>query len=635
MNTRKKILEEFELPEGLEIDITEGWKKITGRQFGGDPGRGIGELIQNLLDSYPQSVPMEQRRGVITTDNHSFSITDFGEGFTLEKIKLIITLGGTDKSDDASKIGQFGIGFFSIFNRALGTEKVTITTKCEGFTVQIVFDIHSFDEVPKLKMDILDEPIDYSTKIEVSFRYRNSVDKCLNYTNESLNYYPCKITINGKPYQSIWETAKISDWLLFDNQHCNGFVKPYGAGNRVNMLCKYEHIMKLTLSGLLCGAAEPKYTLEDYRHNSFPYVPHRETVINCNNLTLTISRDSFYLNYHYINMLNDLREEFYRFFLQSNPYQNKQLALANSYIFSKEIGRYLKTGEIPSGSSGKKKMIEKLSDMRAFYISGSKKQYSLKELKEKLTPGLPLFYSPNKTNIRWLGGAFKHDFVILPERCQMENGADNFYHTLFSDVFEEIVDLDRIQGNNKMIEKLVKKGIVSQEALSPKIEFVGEKRLSGKETSLLHEINQLLKNKEITEVIEKNLYFSVRSITAIFFEIQQEGAYISTGIFNQDMNPISEDFISNLEKKEEGEAAVPFNSVDILLGLRKDHPLIQQLCESDKKHRSYFALTYIAHELAFCQRLLVPYSSFFHFTKEKLAAGMRKALMNNLLEKAA
>ena len=252
-----------------------------------------------------------------------------------------------------------------------------------------------------------------------------------------------------------------------------------------------------------------------------------------------------------------------------------------------------------------------------------------------LTKDYPLFYSPNQLNVRWLGGAFKHDFVLLPERCQMENGANNFYKSIFSSVFDEIVDLDIIQGNNVLIQELVKKGIVQKNALSPKINFIGERRISAMENKLLEEINIILKNKMVIRAIEENLYLQLHSVQAVFFEIQKEGAYISTGIFDRNRQPISDDFISNLEKKESNSEVSLQHSQHVLLGLRKDHPLIQQLVFSKNEHKAYFALTYIAHELAFCQKLLVPHSSFFHFTKEKLAADLRKALMENLFNQAA
>ena len=71
-----KILEEITLPRGMEIDLDEGWRKLISRQFGGSPGRGFNELIQNLLDSYASETPWAERRGEITTGDKKISIKD-------------------------------------------------------------------------------------------------------------------------------------------------------------------------------------------------------------------------------------------------------------------------------------------------------------------------------------------------------------------------------------------------------------------------------------------------------------------------------------------------------------------------------------------------------------------------------
>jgi hypothetical protein len=338
----------------------------------------------------------------------------------------------------------------------------------------------------------------------------------------------------------------------------------------------------------------------------------------------------------YENMVNDLRNEFFKLLVKEGLKDNKELVLANLYVFSYDVGFYIKNQKFPtSWSKEKREVIKNLAEASVFQLSGKRKLYSLKNLKSMLSKGYPMFYSPNKLNVRWLGGAFKHDYVVLPERCQVENSAGNFYKSIFSQAFDEIVDLDTIQGNNKLIQKLVEKGIVPKKALSPKIAFVGERRIKQEEHSLLEEINFILKKEEVVKAIEQNLYLKINSVQAMFFEIKKEGAYISTGIFDINKRPITDDYITNLEKRDESNEVSFYRKHDVLLGLRKDHPLIQQLTQSENPQKAYFALTYIAHELVFCQRLLVPHSSFFHFTKEKLAADLRKALIEHLFNEVA
>ncbi len=100
-----KALPEIHLPDGLEIDIDEGWQKLITRQFTGGPGRGFPELIANMIDSYTPDTDFADRVATIDTDLQSIVITDWGEGLSAERIGYLTTLGGTSKEDDSSTIG--------------------------------------------------------------------------------------------------------------------------------------------------------------------------------------------------------------------------------------------------------------------------------------------------------------------------------------------------------------------------------------------------------------------------------------------------------------------------------------------------------------------------------------------------
>ena len=96
MKTNARVLEEKILENGFEIDLDEGWNKLTTSQFGGSPGRAFSELIQNAIDSYPDWIPWNKRKGEIETTNDSISITDWGEGMDTRRLSLLTTAGGTE-----------------------------------------------------------------------------------------------------------------------------------------------------------------------------------------------------------------------------------------------------------------------------------------------------------------------------------------------------------------------------------------------------------------------------------------------------------------------------------------------------------------------------------------------------------
>ncbi len=127
----------------------------------------------------------------------------------------------------------------------------------------------------------------------------------------------------------------------------------------------------------------------------------------------------------------------------------------------------------------------------------------------------------------------------------MNGGASYFYDNLFSVIFKDIVNLDTIQGNQKKIVELVEREIISKEALSPKTRIIGTKNLNQKEKFLLKEIDMLLADPEIMNVIGNNLHMKVRSIESTFFDMEEAGCRISSGLFDQNGKPLNEKFISN------------------------------------------------------------------------------------------
>jgi hypothetical protein len=118
--------------------------------------------------------------------------------------------------------------------------------------------------------------------------------------------------------------------------------------------------------------------------------------------------------------------------------------------------------------------------------------------------------------------------------------------------------------------------------------------------------------------------------------MEETGCRISSGLFDENGKPLNEKFISNLLESvndNENQSRMLTQKAKILLGLNLKHPFIQYLISMNDAQRNYYGLTYLAHELALCQKMLVPYSPFYHLVKQKLAQDMRKALIKNLLSR--
>ena len=636
MEQANKILETYIMPNGLEIDLDEGFAKLTERQFGGNPGRAFSELIQNAIDSYPNGTPWEERMGEISNGPNWISIADYGEGMNTERLKLLITLGGSDKNNDPQKIGQFGMGFMSMFNRKLGTKEIMVKTRCEGQTVLLVFSVKEQGKRPAISLEVIDEQIPYSTMIRAEFDNSRSVNNCLDYARNSLTYYPCKMKINGELFISLWEECGSKEANLFIEGSCRGLIRYGSDWDNITVLCKFERVMKTTLDHFITGGHNAHYNLEDYFNNGTPIIPNIEIILNSDRLSLTISRDSFYLDYTYHDARGILIKNLKSYLLSEiRNGVSTDLILANQFIFRNEISSYLTNPDnFTNNPSDQNKLIEELATISVYHINGRAGKYSLKELKNMKRTDLPFYYSPDRTNLRWLGGAFRHDYIVITEPCRMNGGASYFYDNLFSVIFKDIVNLDTIQGNQKKIVELVEREIISKEALSPKTRIIGTKNLNQKEKILLKEIDMLLADPEIMNVIGNNLHMKVRSIESTFFDMEEAGCRISSGLFDQNGKPLNEKFISNFLNPADENEDPGHNNVQklkILLGLNLKHPFIQYLLSVNDSQRNYYGLTYLAHELALCQKMLVPYSPFYHLVKQKLAQDMRKALIKNLL----
>jgi hypothetical protein len=623
----------FIIPEGLRIDLEEGWKKIISRQFGGTPGKGFGELIQNFLDSYDSSIPWSHRRGIISSGKNWVSLKDFGSGLSLDKIRLVTTMGGTDKHLDPDKIGKFGIGFFSIFNPRLGTKKVELITSCEGQAIKLEFIIVKDGHRPLLKSEVLDYSIEFSTEVKVFFDRASSVRQCIDYAKKSLKYYPCDLKINGERFQSVWDEAARNNAFFFQKNFCNGFLKKGNYFRSATILCKYEYITEMSLRHFITGGYNLKHNLDDFDATETPLLPGLNMVLNCNQLSVTISRDSFYLDYNHRNMISALNLSLLEFMDQQFRDLSNEEKLANLYILRRKVKSYWKTRtRKKTPTSPAESVFEKLLKSKLFRINGRKKLFSLLELHKMKSDGIPLFFSENNTNLRWLGGAFMHDYIVLAEPCQVDKGAPGLFNSLFSCMFDDVVFLDTINDDGEKINSLIERGIISKESLEPACGFIEIQKLSGKESLLLSKFETLLNRKEILETIERNINIPIKEIHPTFFTLKNGGMHISTGIFDQNHNPINDDFISNfLVRKEEPDAETYLTRKNIiLLGLCIDHPFIRKLVESEDPQKEYFALTYITHELTGCQKLLAPYSSFFRLVKSSLSSELQKHMLTEL-----
>ena len=195
------------------------------------------------------------------------------------------------------------------------------------------------------------------------------------------------------------------------------------------------------------------------------------------------------------------------------------------------------------------------------------------------------------------------------------------------------MNLDTIREDREKIKNMVSRGIADKSALTPELRIKEGLELSKEERGLLDEMDGILAHEGVRSAIAEHLHLNAAYIHSAFFEINESGASISTGLFNPDGEAVSRDMLSNvLSKGKENEMVPePRAPVKLLVGVNSANPLIEVLSRHSDPHRAYYALTLLANELTQCQHLLTPHSPFYHAVKDRLANDMRKAMMDRLV----
>ena len=103
-----------------------------------DPFTCLRELVQNAMDAGTEQIDI--RTSYLSDPGGvCLEIRDFGEGMNRDIIDGKLTrLFSSDKENDLTKIGKFGIGFVSVFS--LKPELVTVDTGRDGEYWRIAFD---------------------------------------------------------------------------------------------------------------------------------------------------------------------------------------------------------------------------------------------------------------------------------------------------------------------------------------------------------------------------------------------------------------------------------------------------------------------------------------------------------------
>ncbi len=623
MKTTDQCIEVIERKGNLyQVNVDEAWRKLTSRQFANDPARGLEEIISNAVDAYPNDIPREKVKIAIDFSENSVMVTDWGEGMSLNRIDCLLTLGGSDKSFDDKKIGQFGVGFCSLFNPALGTRQVVVTTRCEESSVELTFTVNDPDKPPVITSRMLNEKLSYSTRVYAQFNNTRAPGKCKSWIEARSEFYPYQVIINNKKYPSIWDKA--SGVHHFQTEHARGRIHQ-SSFPWVRVLCKYCYVASATLDTLQKPDGHYK-SIEDY--DDFPYLPGYAIDINCDNLSVVLSRNSFYIDSDFHRMMRELAVIMKGKLLATLNEHKKgttaweRLVLTNQYIFRSKI-RTLVNNVIDKSYTFDAASVEHvLFEAKMYAIDGKKGLFSLKEIEEMKTPDLPLFFCTRLESLSWLGRRYKHDFIVLPPQTEAFDEPPNFLYKLLDGCSPGmVVDLDAIHNNPNVLKSLVEKGIIDPALMIRDIRLQQKVQFNKEEEAILTEMTEWVKKPEVYEAIKRNLLFPVKRIDIGLFDASGEERNVLAVLFDEN---------GRLLSRTPAEIAVQPPMERVYIGLNSSSPLFTLLKKSNKKNRSYYMLGIIAHELV-CTQKIIPHSAKFYYLRnhveQDIVAALRSVLM--------
>jgi hypothetical protein len=499
-----------------------------------------------------------------------------------------------------------------------------VHTRCEGHGVELVFTVPEPARRPVLTAKVHKAAPDFGTRVTVEVDNDKAPSNCVRAAQKALRHFPCPVTIDGKPVASVWLEAQRDGLPVFEHDQCRGFLCPSAHGNNVTILRRYERLMDLNIGALTTGGHGMTWDLRDLQKRAVPWLPRTSAVINSNDLTATISRDGFYLDAAWERMVRalgtaleqSLGEELARMPPDSEGYL--RLVINNQYVLSDRLGRHIRTC-LAGGAVGDH-VLALLAEAPVYRLCGKRDRVSLLDIARRRTSDLPVFHVPSANHEGWLGGAFRHDFIVAPVLHANDVEAPAAYDTIFKAAFgPDVINLDTISGNTNAIGNLVDRGVVDPALLTPHTFRVAEQELDAEERALLGEINALLEHASVADVLRRGIGRGYLGVRASYFDSDCAGLAAATGLFDDDGQP----------NKPVADTARKLGRVH--LGLRRHHPIVHAFARSIDPMRAFFAVSFLAQRLVESQKALIPHIRLAHTVPDRLGTDLRQAMLRSLV----
>lgn len=364
-----------------------------------DPFTCLRELVQNAMDAGTEVVEIKTSY-LSDPGGVCLEIRDFGEGMTRDIIDGKLTrLFSSDKENDLTKIGKFGIGFVSVFS--LKPELVIVDTGRDGEYWRIAFDGGTDFQLFQLHAPIegtsvrLFKLLPYEDFAEFEERAQATVALWCRHSHVDITFN--SETINRPLEVDSDCRVHVADPLgEFNVGLTNQSPSPYGYYN----------------SGL---------TLNEGLQESLPGITFK---ILSNHLEHTLTRDAVMKDASYDKVMKrliaivekDLFEQLCRLMSSSEPVREKTAALAGSYLrhrYSDLSRSQVKHPFLKDlfGESVSLKQLETCAKEESCLFATTQKSTLAERAARESIPVLPI--APDSATANLLNGLFEVPVVSL------------------------------------------------------------------------------------------------------------------------------------------------------------------------------------------------------------------------------
>lgn len=629
--------------KGFQIDKKQALKKLVNKQKS-NPANLFNEVIDNLLDEYVlNSTPMEKRELFIYERSYlQLDLQVKCTGLREEDFEAITTIGKTTKSGNVF-YGERGIGILSVLNRDYVSKLLlTFWYIPEKRFLDLSFFWENEDELYYKVTESPEQNPDFTTRYSIQLAGRYHFQRAMNIINKRLKYQPSPSFLDGQKIKNAFNT---NDVEMKDTIH--HIIIRESWSESFEILKNYKYIMSFySIPGLIYGGHNQDESLseyiEGYFHKNtpffyskamyFPFVKDINVILNSANLKLTLSKEGFYLNAQYYDLLMFLRKAIFKYLLQNFEKTGMDIKMSNIYIFRAQLGKLIETGKEDATGEDKTdyetKFLQKLSEMEIWRVYNQKRSYTLREVRFMLKDeNVPVFYSLHGNNLNFASGKFTHKGILaVPADARYP---DEFYHMVYSAVFGDVVNLDLLYDNPKKLDELVERGIVDREDLYPSVRFHKVRNLMRNEKDFISILEEFFNRPEIIGIIENNLFMEIKNIKIGLFDVHNgDKAVLNASFFDPQGNFLLDDrYTTNFQKVDEGGAIFKKpNSLsreqELFIGLNRSSSDLLFLIDNYNKQAVEYSLIFVVNQLVTTQKYVASDSSFYYRLRNNLLQDM-------------